>query len=130
MVFVAACTPAAAIERLRAHAAVIVAGQERPDPREALRLLAERYGVGRVLCEGGPTLNHALIEAGLLDELFVTLAPKLLAGDGVSLLGGPALTPPVALRLRSLYEHEGELYARYSTEPSAISHQQKLTPNA
>ena len=33
-----------------------------------------------LLCEGGPTLNRALLAAGLLDELFLTLSP-LVTGD-------------------------------------------------
>ena len=39
--------------------------------------LAEKHGVRSVLCEGGPTLNSFLFAAGLVDELFLTLNPKL-----------------------------------------------------
>ena len=38
-------------------------------------------GVERLLCEGGPTLNRALLDAGLLDELFLTLSP-VVSGEG------------------------------------------------
>lgn len=113
LVFVAARTPAAAVARLSARATVLVAGAERPDPAEALRILRRDYGVRRVLCEGGPTLSHSLLSVGLLDELFLTLAPKLLAGDGLSLVLGATLAPSIPLSLLSLYEHEGELYLRY-----------------
>ena len=37
-------------------------------------------GIRALLCEGGPTLNRALLAAGVVDELFLTLAP-LLAGN-------------------------------------------------
>lgn len=114
LVFVAERTPAAAVERLRARATVLVAGAERPDPAEALRLLRRDFGVRHVLCEGGPTLNHALLEAGLLDELFLTLAPKLLSGDGLPLIRGAALNPAIALSLLSLHEYQNELYLRYA----------------
>ena len=115
IVFVAEYTPAAAVARLRARATVLVTGAERPDPAEALRVLRRDYGVRHVLCEGGPTLNHALLEAGLLDELFLTLAPRLIAGDGPPVVRGAAFSPTIPLSLLSLHEHENELYLRYST---------------
>src|SRR5918996_5154327 len=42
--------------------------------------LTERHGVRSVLCEGGPTLNSFLLAAGLVDELFLSMSPKLLGG--------------------------------------------------
>ncbi len=114
VVFVAERTPRDRLARLRERAAVRVVGVDRPDPTAALRLLAREFGVRRVLCEGGPTLNRDLLGAGVLDELFVTLAPKVVAGDGPPLVAGAALVPPARLDLRSLYEHDGELYLRYS----------------
>ena len=50
-----------------------------PTPAAALADLRAR-GVRALLCEGGPTLNRALLGAGLVDELFLTLSP-LLAGN-------------------------------------------------
>jgi diaminohydroxyphosphoribosylaminopyrimidine deaminase/5-amino-6-(5-phosphoribosylamino)uracil reductase len=49
------------------------------DLRGALRDLAAS-GVGTVLLEGGPTLHAAFLRAGLVDEVRVFLAPKLLSG--------------------------------------------------
>ncbi len=69
-------------------------------------------GVERLLCEGGPTLNRALLAEGLLDELFLTLAP-VVAGDE----GAPAIIAsgdPARLTLRSVATDDGELYLRYS----------------
>jgi 5-amino-6-(5-phosphoribosylamino)uracil reductase len=62
------------------------------DLSEALETLKNGYGVDVLLVEGGPALNHALIEDGLVDELFLTLAPKLLGGVGpetLTVLEGP-----------------------------------------
>ena len=42
--------------------------------------LRDEHGVRSVLCEGGPTLNSYLFAAGLVDELFLTLNPKLPGG--------------------------------------------------
>jgi len=116
VVFVAARTPAEAVARLSARAMVRVAGEERPDPSTAMSLLRREFGVRHVLCEGGPTLNGALLAASLLDELFLTLAPTLLGAGELSLVAGPPLRPSAALALRSIYEHEGELYLRYQVE--------------
>jgi diaminohydroxyphosphoribosylaminopyrimidine deaminase/5-amino-6-(5-phosphoribosylamino)uracil reductase len=52
---------------------------------EELGRLAEE-GVQSLLLEGGPTLATAFIDAGLIDKLFVFVAPKL-AGSGPTLLG-------------------------------------------
>ena len=40
-----------------------------------------------VLVEAGATLSASFIEAGLVDELIVYIAPKLLGSDGRPLLG-------------------------------------------
>ena len=116
IVFVAERTPAEAVARLRARATVRVVGEERPDPATAFRVLRHEYGVRYLLCESGPTLSGALVVANLLDELVLTLAPRLLAGESLPLLAGPSLRPPTPLTLRGLYEHEGELYLRYAVE--------------
>jgi riboflavin biosynthesis pyrimidine reductase len=79
--------------------------------------LADLHGRGlrSVVCEGGPRLNRALLAAGLLDELFLTLSP-LVTGDDTqpSILAGGALPAPLRLALRSIATADGELYLRYS----------------
>ncbi|MDE2509740.1 MAG: dihydrofolate reductase family protein, partial [Elusimicrobia bacterium] len=49
------------------------------DVRAAMRDLAAQ-GVGTVLVEGGPTIHAAFLRAGLVDEVRIFLAPKLLSG--------------------------------------------------
>ena len=68
-------------------------------------------GVERLLCEGGPTLNRALLDEGLLDELFLTVSPVVSGEDGPAIIapGGDA-----RLQLRSVATADGELYLRYS----------------
>ncbi|MDX2170704.1 MAG: bifunctional diaminohydroxyphosphoribosylaminopyrimidine deaminase/5-amino-6-(5-phosphoribosylamino)uracil reductase RibD, partial [Deltaproteobacteria bacterium] len=51
-----------------------------------LRALAQR-GVNTVLLEGGATLAGAALRAGVVDRLAIFLAPKLIGGDGVPMLG-------------------------------------------
>jgi riboflavin-specific deaminase-like protein len=90
----------------------VVRHSERVELAEALRYLRVERGVRALLCEGGPHLHAELIEAGLVDELFVTHAPKLAGGNGPTLaVGLPELERP--LELAWLLEEGGELFARY-----------------
>jgi 2,5-diamino-6-(ribosylamino)-4(3H)-pyrimidinone 5'-phosphate reductase len=47
---------------------------------DMVRILHAEYGVRRLLCEGGATLNAQFIRLGLADELFVSIAPKIVGG--------------------------------------------------
>jgi diaminohydroxyphosphoribosylaminopyrimidine deaminase/5-amino-6-(5-phosphoribosylamino)uracil reductase len=57
------------------------ASSPRADPAAALRALAEQ-GAREVLSEGGATVAGALFDAGLIDEIALFVAPKLLGGAG------------------------------------------------
>ncbi len=61
---------------------VLTTGVGTVDLRSALDALSED-GMRHVLCEGGPKLNTRLAAAEAIDELCVTLSPKL-AGGGLS----------------------------------------------
>jgi riboflavin-specific deaminase-like protein len=76
--------------------------------------LRSEHGVRALLCEGGPRLHAQLIEAELVDELFVTHAPKLGGGDGPGLVSG-LMERERALELAWLLHEEttGELFGRY-----------------
>jgi riboflavin-specific deaminase-like protein len=92
----------------------VIRHRDRVDLGTALSQLRGDRGVRSVLCEGGPRTHAQLLEAGLVDELFVTHAPKLAGGDGPGLaVGLPELERP--LELVWLLEHEGELFGRYRT---------------
>jgi riboflavin biosynthesis pyrimidine reductase len=70
-----------------ARADVVSAGTETVDLAVALRALGERR-LARVLCEGGPALNSGLAAAQLIDELCLTLSPKLAGWTGPGPLSG------------------------------------------
>jgi hypothetical protein len=55
-----------------------------------LATLRADYGVRRVVCEGGPRLFRALLEEQLVDELHLTLAPRIFGGAGAPTLTGLA----------------------------------------
>jgi riboflavin-specific deaminase-like protein len=76
--------------------------------------LRQEYGVRSVLCEGGPTLNSHLLAAGLVDELFLTLNPKLAGGAAAfTIVAGRSLIEPVELDLVSVAEGDGDLFTRW-----------------
>jgi riboflavin-specific deaminase-like protein len=85
-----------------------------PSPAAAFADLRAR-GVRALLCEGGPTLHGGLHAAGLVDELFVTVAP-LLTGDEEepTMIAGGRLPVPVALELRWVLQAGSELLLRYA----------------
>ncbi len=81
------------------------------DLADLLRSLREE-GVRALLCEGGPTLHGSLQAAGLVDELFLTIAPKLTGSGAPNILEG-GLDEVTELELLWLLEQDGELFARY-----------------
>jgi riboflavin biosynthesis pyrimidine reductase len=95
-------------------AAVEVVRLPEATPAAALADLHGR-GVRALLCEGGPTLNRALLADRLVDELFLTVAPLLVAGDeDRGVVAGPLLDVPAELRLRHVLRHGDELLLRYA----------------
>lgn len=100
-------------DRIGSRLVVVESGPDgRADLPALLRTLREE-GVRALLCEGGPTLHGALQAAGLVDELFLTIAAKL-SGGGVPprILEGE-LDEVIPLELVWLLEADGELFARY-----------------
>lgn len=95
-------------------------GYLRPPQGEQLDLAAMlarlriEFGVRALLCEGGPTLNASLLPAGLVDELFLAIAPALAGSAGaLTISGGAPLAEPITLDLRWLLESENQFFARY-----------------
>jgi riboflavin-specific deaminase-like protein len=76
--------------------------------------LAEAHGIRTVLCEGGPTLNSYLFAAQLVDELFLTLSPKVVGGAAaLTIVAGRELVDSAELELVTVAEGEGELFTRW-----------------
>jgi riboflavin biosynthesis pyrimidine reductase len=66
-----------------------------------------------VVLEGGPTLAGAMVALGLVDEFFVTLAPRVVAGGSARVVHGPdADAAPWTLR-HGFVDDEGFLFLRY-----------------
>jgi len=90
---------------------VIVEGDTSVDLASALDALAVR-GMRRILCEGGPHLMRDLTASGRLDELCLTLAPTLVAGDHPRITAGASVTANLLPRL--LIESQGTILGRWS----------------
>lgn len=95
---------------------VVVRGNAQVDIAAAIDHLVER-GHRRLLCEGGPALLASVVAADRLDELALTLAPKLVAGKAARVLDGPALAPVRTMSLASLCEEDGFLFGRWCRPP-------------
>jgi len=91
----------------------IVRNEDQVDMAAALRDLREEHGVRALLCEGGPHVHSQLWAAGLVDELFLTTAPRMTGAEAPRILEGAELPAIAELELAWLLEHEGELFARY-----------------
>lgn len=118
VVLTTSAAPTARRARLARYATLVDCDGDDPatvDLAAGTRRLRGEFGVTRLLSEGGPSLNQRLLEAGLIDELFWTIAPKLAGGSGPGLLAGPepAVASRAGLDLLTLHEHDGELFARY-----------------
>ena len=106
-------TRATAGERARFDglADVIVAGSADIDVPLALAGLHER-GLVHVLNEGGPSLFGSLVAADAVDELCLTLSPRLEAGDARRISRGP-IEAPAHLALTRVLKHDSTLLLRY-----------------
>ena len=101
------------LEQARSHADVIAVGEPDLDVPAALRALLA-LGIDVLLCEGGPSLNAGLLEAGVVDELCLTVSPKLVGeGGGSTIVDGAKLSPPADLQLASVVEQDGDVFLRY-----------------
>ncbi len=79
-----------------------------------LAYLYEEHGVRSVLCEGGPTLNSFLFAADVVDELFLSMSPKIVSGAAaLTIVAGRELVEPRDAVLISVAEADNELFTRW-----------------
>jgi len=108
--------PVARVEAVERLARVIRVGEKWVDLPEMMGILARDLGIRSLVVEGGPSLNAALMAEGLVDELFWTVAPKIVGGAARrTMVEGEAFPPDRVPRLElvSVHHHEGELFLRY-----------------
>ena len=98
--------------------ALVVNEGDLVDVKQAVELLRRR-GHEQILSEGGPTIFGLLLEAGVVDELFVTVSPLLAgrspASERLGLVEGTHFLPDerLPLELEGVRRHGGHLFLRY-----------------
>jgi riboflavin-specific deaminase-like protein len=108
----------ARLKQLRGVATEVkICGAKEINFRATLRWLGRKWHVKRLLCEGGGELNDALFRAGLVNELHLTVCPKIIGGraaptiaDG---LGAGSLARTARLELQSARRHGDEMFLVY-----------------
>ena len=111
-------TPSTASPPATATSVEVFRYPDRVDLGGLLTDLARKRGVRSAVCEGGPTVLGGLVEAGLVDDLFLTINP-VLAGDGERALMRGGLRSPVPVELVWALEAEGELFTRWRLDRRA-----------
>jgi len=120
IVLVTQQAPELKLRRLREVADDVKAfGDKQLNFTQALRWLREKWGVKRLLCEGGGEVNWGLFHEGLVDEVYQTLCPLVFGGRNAPTMadgrGVPALAGATRLRLKSLKRVGDELYLVWRT---------------
>jgi riboflavin biosynthesis pyrimidine reductase len=93
-------------------AEIVTFGETSVDLAAAVRELHAR-GAAQLLCEGGPRLLGAMIAADLVDELCLTLSPRLVAGGAGRIATGPD-GPPRAMALAGILAEDDMFFLRYA----------------
>ena len=113
IVYTAASAPAARREALQQVADVVTVGATDADPRRIRDDLTAR-GLRRIHAEGGPHVFGALLAAGVVNALHLTLAPTLEAGDAGRIVRGEAAGDlPSRARLATVLRAGDELLLHY-----------------
>lgn len=110
--------------RIRAMAEVadevVVGGGAELDLPAALAWLRARWGVRRLVCEGGGELNAAMFTAGLVDELHLTICPFVVGGRTAPTIaegqGIGRLAAAVQLSLKSRRRVADELFCVFTVQ--------------
>ena len=102
------------ITHVRAQIEVVRLAPEQLTLTAALRHLRRQHGVRALLCEGGPRIFSSLVHEGVVDQLFLTLAPRLVGGrESPAITTGPAHEEPAQMSLDGVLELQGSLFLRY-----------------
>jgi 2,5-diamino-6-(ribosylamino)-4(3H)-pyrimidinone 5'-phosphate reductase len=90
VIAVSKAAPTENVARLRERGVdVVVAGENEVDLPGLMTILSRDYGVGRMMIEGGPTLNWSMLNHRLVDEIRLIHLPFIVGGaDTPSLVGG------------------------------------------
>jgi 5-amino-6-(5-phosphoribosylamino)uracil reductase len=116
-VFTTAEGYARAVESSRGRAFVVLAGQAEIDPSLIIKRLLES-GLSRILVEGGGETMALFFNHSLIQEMYVTLTPRIIGGrDAPTLVGGGSVLDPwKSLKLLKIKRVGDELYLHYKVK--------------
>ena len=108
VIAVCEAAPGARVDALRAKGVnVVVAGKDHVELPLLLHILAEKFGVKKLMIEGGPTLNWHMLHDRLVDEIRLIHLPFIVGGsDTPSLVGGMHINTEdemIRLNLKKFY---------------------------
>lgn len=115
--YIVTTTSARISKHLESLVNLIRLGEDKVDLKLLARFLFEK-GFLNVLMEGGPTLLGEFLKEDLIDEVFLTIAPKIFGnknGQSLTLVEGNLFNAEQIkkLHLISVKQHEDELFLRY-----------------
>ena len=119
IVYTLTAVDATRLNALRAVAEVVTFDGPTVPARSVVDDLVSR-GLRRVLCEGGPHLFGDLLAAGAVDELDLTISPKLAGGSLPRIIDGSALLVPQSMAVTHVLTEDVFLFLRYGV--SAETH--------
>jgi 2,5-diamino-6-(ribosylamino)-4(3H)-pyrimidinone 5'-phosphate reductase len=98
-------------------AKVLVAGRNKVELRKVFRIL-EKMGYKKILVEGGGELNWSILKLGIVDELMITISPRIVGGrSAITLVEGKGydhISEGIPLKLRHVKRHaNGEIILFY-----------------
>lgn len=106
--------PARAKKKLARMAEVKAFGTTEINFKAALRWLRRKWKVKRLLCEGGGEVNDALLRQGLIDELHLTVCPRVVGGEKAPTIvdgeGLGSLAKAGKFELQSAQRHGDEMF--------------------
>jgi riboflavin-specific deaminase-like protein len=116
LVFHSAEIPEDRREQLSQVATMVALGERTVDTPMMLAWMTRELRIGVLLCEGGGVIAGELLRARAVDELFLTLVPRILGGsDAPTWVAGPGILPDEApdASLGAMERVGGELFLRY-----------------
>jgi riboflavin-specific deaminase-like protein len=107
----------AARSALGPHATLVELGSSEVDVLALLAWLSKERGCGIVLCEGGGVLNARFFAARAVDELYLTIVPRILGGSAApTIVEGDGFEPDAIpdARLDRVEKVGDELFVVYA----------------
>ena len=129
VIYLSDAAPESARRELESRGRPVVLVDASRAVRSALSHMHKELGARRVLVEGGASLNGALVRAGLVDEFFLTVSPKIVGGEssvGAVSWNGAATRDGVRLLelVAAAPAPSGELFLRYRVSGTVVRNQE------